>query len=151
MEIKEVKYLPLLNSVSCTVDTYRSLSSSSYQVKTNGLKDVNGESADFSGQVDITAEYSPSLYDVSILSVAYMQNGKLTYKQPSSGASSAIVTLVNSASEMKKVKLVYSLVTPSNEKTVLIEKPIEIDGETKITDMYDLTIAKNQMVNIYIK
>lgn len=151
MEIKEVKYLPLLNSVSCTVDTYRSLSSSSYYVTTNGLKNVNGESADFSGQVDITAEYTPSLYDVSVLSVAYMQNNKLTYAQPTSGACTVLTTLVNSGKEMKKVKLVYSLESSSNEKRVLIEKPIEIDAETKITDMYDLTIVKNQMVNVYIK
>lgn len=151
-EIKEVTYLPLENILRCRLDSHHAILSEPCFVTTNGLKTVDGDAADFSGDVLVSAEYIPELYDASILSVSYVQNGVLTYRQPNSGDCTVKVTLVNSAKEKKDLTLVYSAVNNSSKtEEVLFEKQIEINGETKMTDEYQMFVEESQQICVYIK
>ena len=151
-EIKEVTYLPLENILRCGLDSRHAILSEPCFVTTSGLKTVDGVAADFSGDVLVSAEYIPELYDASILSVAYVQNGVLTYRQPRSGECEVKVTLVNSAKDAKTLTLAYSALNSDLEtEEILFEKQIDIGGETKITDVCRLIIDEQQRINVYIK
>ena len=80
-----------------------------------------------------------------------MQNNVLSYRQPEKGECQVRVTLINSANEKKDVTLVYSVTDAFDTEKILYEKQIEIDGETKGTDVYDAFVDKNEKINVYIR
>lgn len=130
-------YFPLTNTVRLSISSVYATLDKKFEVAASDLKDIYGNSVDFVNIAYAGKENKTELYDVSVLSVTYLQDDVIRYTCPADGNYTVIVNLVNASPYDRDVALVYYVHDDLGGTNVLLTKELTLPEGQCVSDTFD--------------
>ena len=136
LPVENADYFPLTNTIRLSISPEYATLDKKFEVTSIDLKDVYGNYIDFVNIAHAGKENTAELYDVSVLSVNYVQDGVIKYTCPEEGEYTVIVNLVNASPYNRDVTLVYYLQDDLENSTVLLSKKLSLPKGECVSDTF---------------
>ena len=141
----------MTGEVKLFVDKTEKLTSTECRIISNGLKNTYGEEIAVDKVESLLSANEGEIYDISILSITQMKDGKVIYQTPDDGCSTVLVDVVNTAFKQKTATVICFAADENGNEKEIIRENITLEGDERVLLSYNLTTERNEKIFVRLE